>query len=179
MDVHAKRNDPTLLSLVIVLKDSQLEHVAGQLSKLRERLRDTDYDLFQEKERTLELLQKVRGLSAPCIQLDKQRLLIPLFGDLTEEQVLAFTPRLLVRIYETQADTVIFDLTAMGRINDDGLRHLDSLLQSFSLMGTSSIFTGVKPEHAKRLHRIRTKQPMCFVASLQDVLSSDKWPSKS
>ncbi|MGK7376209.1 STAS domain-containing protein [Planococcus sp. 1R117A] len=178
-DVYGKRNNPMGFSLVIVPKDNQLQHISDQLSKLRERLRETDYDLFQEKERTLELLQKVRELSAPCIHLDRNRLLVPLFGDLTEEQVLAFTPRLLANIYENQAETIIFDLTALGKIMDEGLQYLDALLQSLSIMGTSSVFTGVKPEHAKRLYRIRTKQPMCFAASLQDVLSSDKWPSKS
>jgi hypothetical protein len=102
--------------LVIVRKDSQLEHVSSQRAKLRERLRETDDDLFQEKERTLELLQKVREFSAPCIQLDRNRLLVPLFGELTEEQVLAFTPRLLANIYEHQTETVVFDLTALGAI---------------------------------------------------------------
>lgn len=178
-DVYGKRSKSANLSLVIVPKDSQLERVSAQLSKLRERLRETDYDLFQEKERTLGLLQKVRELSAPCIQLDSERLLVPLFGDLTEEQVLAFTPRLLTSIYETQAETVIFDLTAMGKIKDEGLQHLDSLLQSLSIMGTSSIFTGVKPEHAKQLHHMHTKLPMRFLSSLQEVLSSERRTSKS
>ncbi|MCP2033399.1 rsbT co-antagonist protein RsbR [Planomicrobium sp. HSC-17F08] len=176
-DVYGKRSDSGNISLVIVPKDNQMERVANQLTKLRERLRETDYDLFQEKERTLELLQRVRELSAPYIQLDSDRLLVPLFGDLTEEQVLAFMPRLLANIYETQAETVIFDLTAMGKITDEGLQHLEQLLQSLSIMGMSSIFTGVKPEHAKQLHHMQAKLPMRFLSSLQEVLSANRWTS--
>lgn len=179
-DVYGRRNEPIGgHSLVIVPKDSQLERVSNQLSNLRERLRETDYDLFQEKERTLELLQKVQELSAPSIQLDKNRLLVPLFGDLTEEQVLAFTPRLLAKIYESQAETVIFDLTALGTITNEGLEHLDALLQSLSIMGTSNIFTGVNPGHAKQLHLMQAKLPMRFLSSLQEVLSSNRPIDKS
>lgn len=176
-DVYGKRSESGNLSLVIVLKDNQLERVANQLAKLRERLRETDYDLFQEKERTVELLQRVRVLSAPYIQLDANRLLVPLFGDLTEEQVQAFSPRLLANIYETRAETVIFDLTAMGKITDGGLQQLADLLQSLTIMGTASIFTGVKPEHAKHLHQMQAKLPMRFLSSLQQVLSSNRWTS--
>jgi len=176
-DVYGKRIDPGNLSLVIVPKDNQLERVANQLAKLRERLRETDYDLFQEKERTVELLQRVRELSAPYIQLDANRLLVPLFGELTEEQVQAFSPRLLANIYETRAETVIFDLTAMGKITDGGLQQFADLLQSLTIMGTASIFTGVKPEHAKQLHHMQAKLPMRFLSSLQEVLSSKRWTS--
>lgn len=176
-DVYGKRSDSGSLSLVVVPKDNQLERVANQLAKLRERLRETDYDLFQEKERTVELLQRVRELSAPYIQLDANRLLVPLFGDLTEEQVQAFSPRLLANIYETRAETVIFDLTAMGKISDGGLQQFANLLQSLTIMGTASIFTGVKPEHAKHLHQMQAKLPMRFLSSLQQVLSSNRWTS--
>lgn len=178
-DVFAKWDSQFSLSVILVPKDGQLAGIAKQLGQLRARLQETDYDLFLEKERTADLLQQVQELSAPCIQLDNSRLLIPLFGELSREKVEAASSRLLENIYQLNAEMVILDFTAMTKITGQGLISLEALLQTFCLMGTESIICGVKPLHAKKLHHLQSRLSMKFVSSLQEVMAIHIETSKS
>lgn len=171
VDVFARWNSQFSLSVILVPKDDRLSSISEQLNQLRSRLQETNYDLFLEKERTTELLQQVQELSAPCIQLDCSRLLIPLFGELSREKVEAISPRLLENIYQVNAETVILDFTAMTKITGQGLISLEALLQTFCIMGTEGIICGVKPVHAKKLHHLQSRISMKFVSSLQEVLA--------
>lgn len=178
-DVFAKWDSQFSLSVILVPKDGKMERVIQQLGQLRSRLNETDYDLFLEKERTADLLQQVQELSAPCIQLDRDRLLIPLFGELSREKVEAVSSRLLENIYQVDAEMVILDFTAMTKITSQGLTSLESLLQTISVMGTESIICGVKPIHAKKLHHLQSLLSVKFISSLQEVIALRPETSKS
>ncbi len=170
-DIHCKWDSESLLNVVVVPKDNQVEKISAQLSSLRYRLNETNYDLLLEKERTEKLLQRVRELSAPTIELGIGLLLIPFFGDLDAGKIESVKSQILEDVYEKHAETVILDLTAMDEINSDGMDFLNSLLQTFKVMGVAAIVTGVKPNHAKQLHALRTSVDMHFEASLATVLA--------
>ncbi|MCM3610523.1 STAS domain-containing protein [Planococcus sp. MERTA32b] len=170
-DLHCKWDSEFLLNVIAVPKDNQVAKISAQLSSLRHRLNETNYDLLLEKERTEKLLQRVRELSAPSIELGVGLLLIPFFGDLDAGKIESIKNQILEDVYEKHAETVILDLTAMDEINSDGMDYLNSLLQTFKVMGIGTIVTGVKPEHAKQLHALRTPIDMHFEASLATVLA--------
>lgn len=173
-DVYGKWDSDFSLSVIIVPKMDELSGISKQLRHLQNRLRETDYDLFQEKELTLKLLERVRLLSAPCIQLNQQQVLIPLFGDLTKEKVVAIRDPLLENIHNFKAETVLVDFTAVDRIDEKGLDEWESLLQSLKVMGKECIITGLKPEHAKSLHVMTSRLTMRFSASLLGVLARNR-----
>lgn len=170
-DLHCKRDSEFTLNVIAVPKDGNVSKIADQLSSLRSRLSETNYDLLNEKERTDKLLQRVSELSAPTIELGDGHLLIPLFGDLNSTKIESIRDHILNDVYEKQAETVILDLTAMDKISPEGMQYLNLLLQTFKIMGIENIITGVKPEHAKELHALRTTVDMRFEASLASVLS--------
>lgn len=170
-DLHCKWDSEFLLNVIVVPKDNQVAKISAQLSSLRHRLNETNYDLLLEKERTDKLLQRVRELSAPTIELGIGLLLIPFFGDLDAGKIESIKSQILDDVYEKHAETVILDLTAMDEINVEGMDYLNSLLQTFKIMGIAAIVTGVKPEHAKQLHALRTTVDIHFEASLATVLA--------
>lgn len=173
-DVYGKWDSDFSLSIILVPKKDEIAGISSQLKQLQDRLRETDYDLFQEKELTLKLLERVRLLSAPCIQLDHEQVLIPLFGDLTEEKVLAVKKPLLASIHQYNAETVLIDFTAVDRIEEKGLFEWESLLRSLKVMGKECIITGVKPMHAKNLHLMSSRYTMRFSSSLLSVLAGNR-----
>ncbi|WKA53882.1 STAS domain-containing protein [Planococcus shixiaomingii] len=173
MDVYCKWESGDIANAIAVPKDRQFARVSKQLTHLRTRLSETNYDLLLEKERTDALLQNVRELSAPCIKLDHQRLLIPLFGLIDLQKMETVMPRILESVYRHDGQTVIFDLTAMDDIDNDGLVQLKALFQSLSIMGITISISGVHPKHAKRLHELNTSLHATFAVSLQDVLLNE------
>ncbi|RLQ86598.1 STAS domain-containing protein [Planomicrobium sp. Y74] len=170
-DLHCKWDSDFTLNVIVVPKDNQVSKISAQLSSLRNRLNDTNYDLLLEKERTEKLLQRVRELSAPTIELGDGHLLIPFFGDLDSAKIESIKSHILNDVYTKNAETVILDLTAMDKISQEGMGYLNSLLQTFKVMGIDTIITGVHPEHAKQLHALDTTIHMRFEASLAAVLS--------
>ncbi|PSL40781.1 rsbT co-antagonist protein RsbR [Planomicrobium soli] len=171
MDVHCKWESGESANVIAVPKDRHFTRVSAQLTHLRTRLNDTNYDLLLEKERTDKLLQNVRELSAPCIKLDQQRLLIPLFGAIDQQKMITVLPRILENVYRQDSQSVIFDLTAMNDIDPDGLVQFNALLESLSIMGVTISITGVHPRHAKRLHELNKGLQATFAVSLQNVLA--------
>ncbi|MFD1031272.1 STAS domain-containing protein [Metaplanococcus flavidus] len=170
-DLFCKRDSEFILNVIVVPKDDRVSKIADQLSNLRSRLQETNYDLLQEKEQTDKLLQRVNELSAPTIELGEGNLLIPLFGDLDSAKIEAIRDHILKDVYEKNAETVILDLTAMDKISPEGMEYLSSLFQTFKVMGIGNIITGINPHHAKELHAIRSTIDMHFEASLAKVLS--------
>lgn len=170
-DVHCKWGSESIMNVIAVPKDGEVLKIAAQLTNLRSRLNDTNYDLLMEKERTDKLLLRIRELSAPTIELGTGHLLIPLFGDLDSAKIEAIREHILNDVYDKHAETVILDLTAMGKINSEGMDFLSSVLQTIKIMGIETIITGVKPEHAQHLHALTATAAMRFEASLASVLS--------
>ncbi|RNF38375.1 STAS domain-containing protein [Planococcus salinus] len=171
-DVHSRWESASAVNVIIVPKDNRINEISNQLITLRKRLNDTNFDLLREKERTELLLQQVRELSAPCIKIGRQQLLIPLFGDLDSEKIEAVRSQILNEVYEQDVETAIIDLTAMEQIAADGVTLLESMFQSLRIMGVEGIITGVKPEHAKQLHFLKDAMELRFESSLHSVLTS-------
>lgn len=171
-DVYYRWNSDFSLNLVLVPKDEQMAAITAQLVRLRGRLKETDYELLKEKERSDALLEKVRELSAPCIAIGGGYVLIPLFGNLDAKKVEAIRPYIVTRIYEYEADTVVIDLTAMGSVTQEGVSYLESLVQTLGVMGIDAVITGVKPDHAQKLHLLKREMNLRFEASLESVLTT-------
>lgn len=170
-DLHCKWHSDFILNVIVVPKDDQVSKISVQLSSLRNRLNDTNYDLLLEKERTEKLLQRVRELSAPTIELGEGHLLIPFFGDLDSAKIESIRSHILKDAYSKNAEKVILDLTAMDKISPEGMGYLSELLQTFKVMGIDTIITGIHPEHAKQLHALEVTVDIRFEASLSAVLA--------
>lgn len=171
-DIYFRWNSGFSLHVVLVPKDGKMAAITAQIMRLRTRLKETDYELLQEKERADELLGEVRKLSAPCIEIGSGYVLIPLFGDLDAEKVKAVRPHIVQYIYEHNAETVIVDLTAMGAVTQEGVNYLESIVQTLRVMGIDTVVTGVKPNHAQKMHVLKTELNLRFEPSLQAVISA-------
>lgn len=169
-DVYVKWNTEDEALLIVVPHAGSHDRIAEQFAGLRRRLSETNYDLLQEKMKVDELVERVRELSAPLIRLDESRVLLPLFGDLTVEQMAAVQEKVLNDTYLSGATKIILDFTAVDLIDSSGLQEFNSLLQSLSLMGTSVVLTGLHPEHARRLNELDAQLGTEYASSLRDVL---------
>lgn len=67
----------------------------------------------------------------------------------------------------------------MDQISLQGMNYLESLLETFKIMGTESIITGVKPEHAKQLNGLKSTINLNFESSLAAVLSDRRLTHKT
>ena len=170
-DVHIKWESDHIANLVLVQKDPHMERIAAQLNKLQGRLRETDFELLSEKERTDALLHEVWDLSAPCIQLDKHKVLIPLFGKLEPEKMNIIQSKILDYLYVKAVETALLDFSAVGEIDKEGLFQLNTLLKTLEVMGIEVIIIGLHPLHAKRLHGLLGELNTRFASSLHDILS--------
>lgn len=170
-DVHIKWESEHVANLVLVQKDPHMERISVQLNKLQGRLRETDFELLLEKERTDALLHEVWNLSAPCIQLDEYRVLIPLFGKLEPQKMISIQNKILDYLYAHAVETALLDFSAVGDIDKEGLFQLNTLLKTLEVMGIEVTIIGLHPSHAKQLHGLLGDLNTRFASSLQDILS--------
>ena len=170
MDVSASWSDVGIGTVVCQPKDSGMQRIEEQLTRLRTRLHTTDMALLEEKELAESRLQEIRERSAPFTSLGAQRGLVSLFGDLNEAKVEAVTGQLLRQISTNRTAELIMDFTPLTSVEETGVARLKSLIQAISIMGISVTVSGVAPDKVRALKGLLNDPEIRFIQRIQDVI---------
>ncbi|WP_280771882.1 STAS domain-containing protein [Salipaludibacillus daqingensis] len=163
----------TKISCVFVPMGDQYDAVQKQLGELQDRLNDTNFELFQKKEKYARIVDQFNELSGPYIQLSEDLALLPVFGDLTERKILAIKDSAFKRVYRNQPERVLIDFTAVGNIEREGVRELKDMILVMEQMGIYVVMIGLSPQHAQALKPYRNELHLDFVHSAKVAIQ--KW----
>jgi rsbT co-antagonist protein RsbR len=76
---------------------------------------------------------------------------VPLIGTLDSQRTNVFMERLLERIVQTRAQSVLLDITGVPTIDTQTAQHLIDTIAAVRLLGSQVIMTGVRPAIAQTL----------------------------
>lgn len=102
-------------------------------------------DLIEQQSRTL------MELSTPTIQLWEGILVLPILGILDSRRAQDMTDVMLNKIQETNARSIIIDITGVPTVDSSVANHLIKITKATRLMGCECILSGIGPEIAQTL----------------------------
>ncbi|MCP3031310.1 STAS domain-containing protein [Halobacillus sp. A1] len=170
VDLYVTWDNDLYAQALIIPKDDKLTKVTKTLNQLRGRLNDTNFELLDEKEKLENAISQNNRLSAPFIRLTEDTALIPLFGELTQEKMQAVEDNLFKSSQNDDIDRMLFDFTAVGEMNREGIRVLTNMMTSLFYMGAEIVIIGVKPKQVKVLHEMVIPSQIRFMNSLQQAI---------
>lgn len=138
-----KRNESSLLAAYTEL-ESRVEQRTRELEVANDALRAENLALAEAQrvieEQTAELLE----LSAPVLSLWSGLLLCPLAGPLDETRIAHFMGRILQSIVEKNGRCLIFDVTAVSKLDKRAVQGLLRVIGAAKLLGADVIVTGIR-----------------------------------
>ena len=102
-------------------------------------------DLIEKQSRAL------LELSTPTIQLWEGILVLPILGVLDSRRAQDMTDVMLNKIQQTNAATIIIDITGVPTVDSSVANHLIKITKATKLMGCECILSGIGPEIAQTL----------------------------
>jgi rsbT co-antagonist protein RsbR len=93
----------------------------------------------------------IEDLSAPIIDVWDGVLALPVVGLVDTQRSIEMTERLLQRIAESGAESVIVDLTGVDTVDTMTANHLLQMIRAASLLGAFSVLSGISPQIAQTL----------------------------
>jgi rsbT co-antagonist protein RsbR len=169
-DLYVSWENDLYAQVILMLKDNNLNKVTKTLDQLRSRLNDTNFELLEEKEKLEEAIDQNNRLSAPFIELTADTALVPLFGDLTQEKMYAVEDYLLYSSQKDEIDRILFDFTAVGNLQREGVQVFINIMTSLFYMGPEIVLIGIQPDQAKRLSEMNLPSEVIFINSLQQAI---------
>ncbi|WP_270181453.1 STAS domain-containing protein [Alkalihalobacillus sp. CinArs1] len=116
-------------------------------------------DLIQEKkrlelvdlekkvsERTNELQQMIKEISAPIIPVLDHILVIPLIGKYDETRIDELMTKTLKQLPDYKANTLILDLTGINDVDNVTIDLLHSMVKASELLGVTCLLVGISPK---------------------------------
>jgi rsbT co-antagonist protein RsbR len=111
--------------------------------------------LIEKLHLTLGLVERQRAqilaLSVPILDVGERTIAVPIIGQLDESRCAELADRLLGKIVERGAKTVILDLTGAVTLDEKSAGNLMRILQALRLLGSHPILSGIRPEVAVHL----------------------------
>ena len=111
-------------------------------------------DVTQRHEQEVRLRRQqddILELSTPVIQVWDKVLALPIIGTLNSERAARMTESLLERIAQEQAEVVILDISGVPTTDTQVAQHLLRTVHAATLMGATSIISGVRPDTARAI----------------------------
>jgi anti-anti-sigma regulatory factor len=172
-----QRVDDWLFQLVLV---ATMRFVAHREHGFQERaaqleVRQLESQLDELKEALAEkthLIEMIRQASAPIATMLEGVLAVPVVGIFDAPRAQVLTERLLQRIAETGADTLIVDVSGVPVFDTEAAQLLLRLSAAVRLLGTEMILVGLSPATAQTIVGLGVDlSSLKTVASLQDGLA--------
>lgn len=116
-----------------------------------ERLRET-VEVAERRLRTIrDQRQAIAVLSAPIIDIWKGVLAVPIVGLVDAAHSVELTERLLQRIADRGAHSVILDLTGIETVDTETAHHLLQMLRAARLLGARCVLGGIRSQIAQTI----------------------------
>jgi anti-anti-sigma regulatory factor/HAMP domain-containing protein len=103
----------------------------------------------QQNDQLLALLELVRDLETPVIQLHDRVLLVPIVGSLDTQRVALLQQRVVEAAHTRGAQTIILDLTGMALIDTQVATAMERLVTALRLLGAEPIVSGISTHVAQ------------------------------
>lgn len=144
----------------IIAAQMQVLQIADQRADDAEAARQQTELARQEIERRANeqqrLLELVAVLELPILTIDDRVLLAPLVGNLDSRRADALRQRVLERLAELRAHTVIIDITGITVIDTAVAKALIDTATAIRLLGARTIISGIRPTVAQTLVHLNT-----------------------
>lgn len=135
---------------------NMVAHVSRALLRAKEReaahrraLEEKVQELEAARARQEALLEEIRRLSCPVIDVERGVLLVPLIGEVDAQRADLVMTTLLSRLSASGAAAVILDVTGVPRLDGDAAERLVRAAQAARLLGAQAILCGLSPEAAR------------------------------
>ncbi|MFB4164910.1 STAS domain-containing protein [Alteribacillus sp. JSM 102045] len=104
------------------------------------------------KDKLIETQSKlVENLSVPIIPITKTMCVLPLIGTIDKMRMNSIEEKVLMEIGEKRIQTLILDLSGIVELEEDVLNHLMKVIEGVSIMGSTPIVTGVRPDVVRKM----------------------------
>ncbi|WP_139892365.1 STAS domain-containing protein [Bacillus sp. D386] len=151
-DVYLSDDSTGRMHILFVSKEKSNQLYLNKIIELQERLAHTDFELLEQKEKLEDVLMRLNKLSGPFIPLSNKMCYIPLFGDITSEKINLISEHVLHSVFNGEYQNILIDLTAVGEVQDDGIKKLIDLIRTLRFMAGSKIqLIGIQPRLSKIL----------------------------
>lgn len=144
----------------VIAAQMQVLQIADQRANDAEAARQQTELARQEIERRANeqqrLLELVAVLELPILTIDDRVLLAPLVGNLDSRRADALRQRVLERLAELRAHTVIIDITGITVIDTAVAKALIDTATAIRLLGARTIISGIRPTVAQTLVHLNT-----------------------
>lgn len=131
--------------------EDQVAHRTADLEQQRAALSQALDTLRASTDERLSLIETIRQLSTPVIQVYEHIILIPLIGLIDATRVQQIETAMLMGIEKSHAQKVILDLTGVPIIDTDVAIFLSRLPRLAQLLGAEVTMVGIAPEVAESL----------------------------
>lgn len=169
-------DEPTLVSLRERLLARTDDPDAALLTSVIDELRElrSMVEIAEQRLATIERQRlAIADLSAPIIDVWDGVIALPVVGLVDTERSLEMTERLLQRIAETGAESVIVDLTGVETVDTMTANHLLQMIRAASLLGAFSVLSGISPQIAQTLVQLEIEMvEITTVRNLKEALKT-------
>jgi rsbT co-antagonist protein RsbR len=93
----------------------------------------------------------VENLSVPIIPITSSVCILPLIGTIDSYRTAILEEKVLTEVGRLRMQTLIIDLSGIGDMEPDVIDHLMRIIDGTSMMGCSSIITGLRAEVVKKM----------------------------
>ncbi|WP_026689744.1 STAS domain-containing protein [Alteribacter aurantiacus] len=169
-DVYGKWTNDEEANIIVVSKDERLQRVEGQLMTLQKQLRNTNFELYEKNEELEESIYRTNSLSGPFITLSNEVALVPIFGDLFEDKLMAVRKNIYDAVYGGEFEKVLIDFTGVGIIKENGLNGIKEIFLSLEYMGVQVIIIGIQPQHAQQMKAFKSEMNMTYIQSAKEAI---------
>ncbi|WP_332248294.1 STAS domain-containing protein [Bacillus sp. SG-1] len=118
---------------------------------------DNHKDLFKAMAKllgnVLDLEKKsiqVQMLSVPLVPIFDNVAVLPVIGEVDSERTSRIMEHTLQEAAKGDLDYIVFDLSGLAKIDEESVENLMRIADALKLVGVSMIFTGIRPELAKK-----------------------------
>jgi rsbT co-antagonist protein RsbR len=131
--------------------EDQVAHRTADLERQRAALSQALDNLQASTDERLSLIETIRQLSTPVIQVYERIILIPLIGMIDANRMQQIETAMLMGIEKSHAQKVILDLTGVPIIDSTVAAFLSRLPRLAQLLGAEVTMVGIAPEVAESL----------------------------
>jgi anti-anti-sigma regulatory factor len=95
--------------------------------------------------------RQVQMLAVPLVPIFDNVAVLPLMGEVDSERTTRIMEHTLQEAAKGELDFVIFDFSGLVEVESESVGNLWKIADSLKLVGVSMIFTGIRPELAKKV----------------------------